>query len=84
MKTKNSKIKALVLLLSLISGILFILSILLQTSFIEMEHYIIDFATKHYFILGIVSFFIFTISFAIFRAFDNEITKREIRKNNRN
>ena len=84
MKTKNSKIKALLLLLSLISGILFILSIVLQTSLIEMEHYLIDFATKHYFILGIVSFFIFTISFALFRAFDIQITKREMRKNNRN
>jgi hypothetical protein len=83
MKTKNSKIKALLLLLSLISGILFIFSIVLQTSFIEMEHYIIDLATKHYFILGISSFFIFTICFALFRAFDVEITKREIRNNNR-
>ena len=83
MKTKSSKMKALLLLLTLISGILFILSIVLQTSIIEMEHFIIEFATKHYFILGIVSFFIFTFSFALYRAFDIEITKREMRKTNR-
>lgn len=80
-KKSNSEIKAILLLLSLFSGIVFLLSIILQTSFIEMEHYIIDFASKHYFIIGLISFFLFTISFALFRAFDTEIKKREQRRN---
>ena len=82
MNSKKSKIKALMLVLSFITGILFLLSIILQTSVIEMEHSLIEYASKHYFIIGLISFFIFTISFALFRAFDIELTKRNQRKNN--
>lgn len=83
MKLKNSKTKAFLLLIILFSAIIFLLSILLQTSLIEMEHFIIDFATKHYFLIGVISLLLFIFSFAIFRAMDIEITKRAIRKNNR-
>ncbi len=83
MKLKNSKAKAFLLLIILFSAIIFLLSILLQTSLIEMEHFIIDFATQHYFLIGVISLLLFIFSFAIFRAMDVEITKREIRKNNR-
>ena len=83
MKLKNSKAKAFLLLIILFSAIIFLLSILLQTSLIEMEHFIIDFATKHYFLIGVISLLLFIFSFAIFRAIDTEITKRAIRKNNR-
>lgn len=81
METRNSKMKALLLVFSLVTGIVFLLSIILQTSIIEMEHYIIDFAKEHYFLIGIISFFLFTICFALYRAFDIQITKRQIRKN---
>ena len=82
MNSKKSKIKALMLVLSLITGIIFLLSIIIQTSVIEMEHRFIQYASKHYFIIGLISFFIFTISFALFRALDIELTKRNKRKNN--
>ena len=82
MNSKKSKIKSLMLVLSFITGIIFLLSIILQTSVIEMEHQLIEYASKHYFIIGLISFFIFTISFALFRALDIELTKRNQRKNN--
>jgi hypothetical protein len=77
----NSKIKALVILLSILSGILFLVSIVLQSSIIDIEHAIIKYGEKHHFIIGLISFFVFTISFAIFRALDTTIQKRFNRKN---
>jgi uncharacterized membrane protein YdcZ (DUF606 family) len=82
MNSKKSKIKSLMLVLSFITGIIFLLSIILQTSVIEMEHQLIEYASKHYFIIGLISFFIFTISFALFRALDIELTKRNQRRKN--
>ena len=83
MKTSNSKLKATVILLSIISGILFLASIILQASIIEIENAIIKYGEKHHFLIGLISFFVFTISFAIFRALDATIQKRFNRKNSR-
>jgi hypothetical protein len=81
MKKSNSKLKATVILLSIISGILFLTSIILQSSIIEIEHAIIQYGEKHNFVIGLISFFVFTISFAIFRGLDATIQKRFNRKN---
>jgi hypothetical protein len=81
MKTSNSKIKALVILLSILSGLLFLTSIILQSSIIDIEHAILKYGEKHHFLIGLISFFVFTISFAIFRALDATIQKRFNRKN---
>jgi hypothetical protein len=81
MKTSNSKIKAFVILLSILSGLLFLTSIILQSSIIDIEHAIVKYGERHHFLIGLISFFVFTISFAIFRALDVTIQKRFNRKN---
>jgi|GEM_PF-5110857 len=78
----NSKIKAHMLMLSLLSGSTLIISIITDSSLIEMEHYIIDFAKEHSFLIGIISLAILTVSLAIFRVFDTAIKKKELKKRN--
>lgn len=77
----KSKLKALLLLIAVFSGIILIISVVSQSSVLQIEHAIIEYAKQHYFVIGLLSFIVLTISLALFRAFDERILKRAINKN---
>lgn len=77
----NSKIKALVALSGISAALVFIASILLHITPLNMANSIVGFATHHYFLMGFISLITMALCVKLYKSMDERIDRNYNSKN---
>lgn len=78
----NSKIKAVVALIGILSGLMLFTSLVLHTNLLNLADSIVDFATHHIFLMSLASLILLVVSLKVYESMDIAIDSRYNKKNN--